>query len=68
MSWDPVAMWYPFGEQQIDVIGSACPTHCNGGVGHDSNFPLCILMVLINHVPKMADKGDSEGRKGPVEI
>ena len=25
-------------------------------------------MVLGNHVLKMVDKGDSEGRKGPVEI
>ena len=24
-------------------------------------------MVLVNHVLKMVDKGDSEGRKGPVE-
>ena len=61
-------MWYPFGEQQIDEIKSVCPTHCNGGVGHDNNFPLCILMALVNHVLKMVDKGDSEGRKGPVEI
>ena len=25
-------------------------------------------MALVNHVLKMVDKGDSEGRKGPVEI
>ena len=25
-------------------------------------------MVLVNHLLKMADKGDCEGRKGPVEI
>ena len=67
-SLDPVAMWYPFGEAQIDVIDFVCPTHCNGGVGQDNNFPLCILIVLVNHVLKMVDKGDSEGRKGPVEI
>ena len=52
----------------MDVIASVCPIHCNGGAGHDNSFPLCILMVLVNHVPKMVDKGESEGRKGPVEI
>ena len=61
-------MWYLFGEQQMDVTASVCPIHCNGGAGHDNNFPLCILMVLVNHVLKIVDKGVSEGRKGPVEI
>ena len=61
-------MWYPFGEQQIDVMESVCPIHCNGGVGQDNNFPLFILIVLVNHVIKIVDKGDSEGKKGPVEI
>ena len=61
-------MWYPFGEQQIDVMELVCPTHCNGGVGQDGNFPLCILRVLVNHVLNVVDNGDSEGRKGPVEI
>src|SRR5258706_541668 len=68
MSLDPVAMWYPFGEQQMDMTAPVCPIHCNGGAGHDNNFPLCVLMVLVNHVPKMVDKGDSEGRNGPVGI
>ena len=61
-------MWYPFGEQQIDSIMLVCPTHCNGGAAHDNNFPVFILMALVNQVLKMVDKGDSEGRKGPVEI
>ena len=61
-------MWYPFGEQQMDVTALVCPIHCNGGAGHVNNLPLCILMVLLNHVPKVVDKGESEGRKGPVEI
>ena len=61
-------MWYPFGEQQMNVTARVCPIHCNGGAGHDNNFPLCILMVLVNHVPKMVDKGESEGRKGTVEM
>ena len=25
-------------------------------------------MVLVNHVLKVVDKGDAEGRNGPVEI
>jgi hypothetical protein len=61
-------MWYPFGEQQMHVTAPVCPTNCNGGAGHDNNFPLCILMVLVKNVLKTVDKGDSEGRKGPVEI
>ena len=68
LSLDPVATWYPFGEQHLELTTDVCPIHCNGGAGHDNNFPLCILMVLGNHVLKMVDKGDSEGRKGPVEI
>ena len=52
----------------MDVTVWVCPIHCNGGAGHDNNFPPCTLMVLINHALKIADKGDSEGRKCPVEI
>ena len=52
----------------MDVTAEVCPIHCNGGAGHDTNFPLCILMDLGSHVLKIVDKGDSEGRKGPVEI
>jgi hypothetical protein len=40
------------------VTASVCPIHCNGGAGHDNNFPLYILMVLVNHVLNMVDKGD----------
>src|SRR5258706_7242249 len=68
LSLDPVAMWYPFGEQQMDLTTPACPVHCNGGACHDNNFPLCTLIILVNHVLKVADKGDSEGRKGPAEM
>ena len=68
LSVDPVTMCDPFGEQLRHVTGPECPIHCNGGVGHDNNFPLCILILLVNHLLKMLDKGDCEGRKGPVEI
>ena len=68
LSLDPVAMWYPFGEQHMEVMAKVCLIHCNGRAGHDINFPLCILMVLVNHMLKVVDKGNSEGRKGPVEI
>ena len=47
-----------------------CPIHVDGGVGHDNSFPLCISMDLdlLYLVLKRMDKGDCEGRKGPVEI
>jgi len=45
-----------------------CPVHRNGGAGHENNFPVFILIALVNLVLKMVDKGDCEGRKGPVEI
>jgi len=61
-------MWYPFGEQLMEVIDLVCPIHCNGGAGHVNNFPFCTLMVLVKHLLKMLDKGDCEGRKGPVEM
>jgi hypothetical protein len=67
LSVDPETMWCPLGEQLRDVIEPECPIHCIGA-GHDNNFPVCILMVLVNHLLKMLDKGDCEGRKGPVEI
>jgi len=47
---------------------SVCPVHIDGGAGHDSNFPLCISMVLVNLVLNMVDICDSKGRKGPVDI
>ena len=58
----------PFGEQLIDLTTLECPIHCNGGAGQDNNFPFCTLIVLVNHLLKVLDKGDCEGRKGPVEI
>jgi hypothetical protein len=50
------------------TIAPVCPTRPNDGVGHDNNFPLCILMPIMNRVSNMADKGDYEGRKGCAEI
>jgi len=44
------------------------PIHCNGGAGHDNNFPLRTLMLLGNHVLKIVDKGDCDGRNGPVDM
>ena len=52
----------------MQLTAPVCPIHCNGGTGHDNNFPLCNLMDLVNHLPNMVDKGDCEGRKGPVDI
>jgi len=34
----------------MQVIERACPIHCNGGAGHDNNFPLRILMDFVNRV------------------
>src|SRR5260221_223712 len=45
-----------------------CPIHSNGGAGHDNNFPLCILIPLVNPALNVLDKGESNGRNGPVEI
>ena len=45
-----------------------CPTHSNCGAGHDSNFPIFVLMPLVKFVLKMVDKWDCEGKKGRVEI
>ena len=49
-------------------MDGGCPVHSDGGGGHDNNFPLCTLMPLVNTVLKKIDKGESKGRKGPVEI
>jgi len=51
----------------MQVTGPECPIHSNGGSGHDNNFPLCIWMPLVKCVLNIVDKGDSEGRNGPVE-
>ena len=45
-----------------------CPVHFNGGADQCNFFPLCTLMALVNLVLKMVDKGDCEGRNGPVDI
>jgi len=45
-----------------------CPVHFKGGAGHDNNFPVSILITLVNVVLKIVDKGDCEGRKGADEI
>src|SRR5258706_130367 len=70
LSRDPVTMWVLFGDQVMQLTPAVCPIHVDGGVGHDNNFPLCIPMALalVNLVLKRMDKGDCEGRKGPVEM
>src|SRR5258707_3530269 len=45
-----------------------CPIHSNCGAGHDNSFPLCNLIPLVNHALNVLDKGESNGRNGPVEI
>ena len=45
-----------------------CLIHCLSGAGHDMGFPLRILIDFVNHVLKLLDKCDCEGRKRPVEI
>ena len=45
-----------------------CPVHINGGAGHDASFPTRIFMALVNSLLNIFDKGDCEGRNGPVEI
>ena len=47
---------------------SVCPVHANGSAGHDASFPTCILMVLVNSLLNILDKGDCEGRNGTIEI
>ena len=51
----------------MQVIAPVCPIQVNGGAGHDDNFPLSTLIVLVNLVLKVSDKVDSEGKKGWVE-
>ena len=47
---------------------SVCPAHTNGSAGHDDSFPTHILMVLVNSLLNILDKGDCEGKNGPIEI
>ena len=52
----------------MQVTTLVCPIHANGGAGHDNNFPLCILISLVNPVLKVVAKGDCEGKNGRVEM
>ena len=52
----------------MQLTAPARSIHSSGGAPHDNSFPLDILMALVNLVLKVIDKGDCEGRKGPVEI
>jgi len=45
----------------------ACPTHDDGGAGHEDNLPLTTLMALVNLVLKVSDKVEHKGKKGRVE-
>ena len=45
-----------------------CPIQSNGGAGHDTNFPLRILMPLVNLVLNVANNGDCDGKKSRVEM
>jgi len=51
----------------MQVILSVCPTHDNGGTGHDDNLPLTTSMPLVNLVLKVFDKVERKGKKGRVE-
>jgi len=52
----------------MQVIAPICPTHDNGGAGHDDNLPLTTSMPLVNLVLKVFDKFERKGKKGRVEI
>ena len=52
----------------MQVTLPVCPIHFNGGAGHDNNFPPFILIPLVKCVMKIVDKGESNGRKGCVEM
>jgi len=52
----------------MQLILPVCPIHFNGGAGHDTKFPICILMPLVTFVVKISNNGDSVGKKGRVEI
>jgi len=51
----------------MQVIALVCPTHDNGGAGHDDNLPLTTSMALVNLVLKVFDKVERKGKKGRVE-
>ena len=58
----------PSGENIRQETLFVCPLHFNGCAGHDNNFLLRTLIALANHVLKIVDNGDSEGRNGCVDI
>ena len=68
LSKDPEMTWRPSGENLRQVTLLRCPLHRKGGTGHDNDFPLCILIALVNRVLNIIDNGDSDGRNGCVEI
>src|SRR5260370_41277101 len=51
----------------MHMTALVCPTHSNAGAGHDNNFPLCTFMLLVNHILKMVDKLECDGRNGRVD-
>jgi len=51
----------------MHVTALVCPTHDNGGAGHDDNLPLTTSMPLVNLVLKVFDKVERKGKKGRVE-
>jgi hypothetical protein len=51
----------------MHLIVSVCPTHSNGGAGHDDNLPLTTLRAFVNLVLKVSDKVERKGKKGRVE-
>jgi hypothetical protein len=64
MSSDPERICRPSGEWLMQLILSVCPTHDNGGAGHDDNLPLTTSMALVNFVLKAFDKFECKGKKG----
>ena len=54
-------------DKDCRVIGSmtsVCPINCFRGASYYIQFPLHSLIDFVNHVLKMLDKCDFEGRKG----
>jgi len=51
----------------MQLIARACPTHDDGGAGHEDNLPLTTLMALVNLVSKEFDKVERKGKKDRVE-
>jgi hypothetical protein len=51
----------------MQLTSPVCPSHDNGGDGHDDNLPLTTLIALLNLVLKVFDNFERKGRKGRVE-